>query len=262
MAKIKKMRAYQMAEQLTMPFKNFRHYAQKQGYHLQTTKASLPVEEARALIEAIRRTMVLESEEALATQAALSPSFQDAVLEVSDSGGYTTLDQIAAWTASAAETHKDSGNSPAFFLAEMIETGGESGSLASYEMLSDSLDVSVLPCSDTQDAPVSAVWEGPSQSTLLCPVAFCFEHRATLMGDRVFVVGDCAELGAWDPARGVELEPSAWPLWKASILLPQGTSFAFKLVQKTPRGFVWEQGPNRQARCDGDGSVCLEGCFR
>lgn len=305
MSKVKKMRAYQMAEQLSMPFKDFRQHAQQQGHKLYSAQESYPIEEARALIASVQRAVALATQPsadiAISTKAVMDASAETTdvsaettvdmadgmtetdkaiegaeaatrpLVELSEaslvierlavaetmSGAYTAWAQIAQLTSDGTESAKDSGTNPAFFLAEMIETGGDSGAVAQWP--SESMDVPVL---QEESAASMVRVERIQQTTLLRAVTFQVEHALTRPGDRLFVVGDRPEMGTWDPARGVELDPSAWPMWKASILLPEGTHFSYKIVQKTPKGWVWELGANRSGSCEGDASGILESVFR
>jgi len=141
--------------------------------------------------------------------------------------------------------------------AETFETGGESGEVARWR--SDSMEVPVLKAKSSAGlVQIKSV----QQTTLLRVVTFHIEHTQTRPGDRLFVVGDRPEMGMWEPAQGVELDPSAWPMWKASILLPEGTRFSYKLVQKTAQGWVWELGANRNGVCEEGATGILEGVFR
>lgn len=300
MAKVKKMRAHQMAEQLSMPFKQFRQHAQQQGYKLYSVQESLPIDEARALIAAVQKAVTSDSQtpepiastRTIATEdtpetaeTAASPNTdtdaQSSVVEAVEtpvveaaaietpstnqglvvaetmSGTYAAWAQIVQLTSNRTEAAKDSGTNPAFYLAEMIETGGESGEVARWP--SDSMEVPVLKAESSAGlVQIKSV----QQTTLLRVVTFHIEHAQTRPGDRLFVVGDRPEMGMWEPAQGVELDPSAWPMWKASILLPEGTRFSYKLVQKTAQGWVWELGANRNGVCEEGATGILEGVFR
>ncbi|ACU35085.1 carbohydrate-binding module family 20 domain-containing protein [Actinosynnema mirum] len=71
-------------------------------------------------------------------------------------------------------------------------------------------------------------------------------NATTVMGQNIFVVGDHASLGGWDPARAVALSSASYPLWKTSVSLPNGTAFAYKYIRKEANGSVtWESGANR-----------------
>ena len=78
-------------------------------------------------------------------------------------------------------------------------------------------------------------------------VAATFNVTAqTEWGDRVLVVGNLPELGAWDPSRAVEASVAAYPEWTARTPLPANTRVEFKYVVRTASGTVrWEPGGNR-----------------
>ncbi|MFI7275682.1 carbohydrate-binding module family 20 domain-containing protein [Streptomyces sp. NPDC049879] len=87
-----------------------------------------------------------------------------------------------------------------------------------------------------------------------------FSVRATTVwGEHIAVVGDVPQLGGWDPARAVPLDPGSYPLWQAGIDLPAGTAFAYKYVRTTDGqpGVVWETGANRTATVPGGGGRVL-----
>eukprot|EP00434_Breviolum_minutum_P020325 symbB.v1.2.017927.t1/scaffold1406.1/size338231/6 len=74
--------------------------------------------------------------------------------------------------------------------------------------------------------------------TVICPYTF--------WGDHVAVVGSCAELGSWNPQKGLELTTSAdtFPQWQGRVCLPIGHhELKFVIVR---RGSVeWETNANR-----------------
>jgi hypothetical protein len=71
-------------------------------------------------------------------------------------------------------------------------------------------------------------------------------------GDRLFLVGGGPELGAWNPAKGIEL-----PVEEAQF--PAGAVLEFKLVLLKPSGeAVWEDRPNRYALVSSGERIDLE----
>ncbi len=86
---------------------------------------------------------------------------------------------------------------------------------------------------------------------------------ATSWGQSVYLVGDNAALGAWNPAAALPLSSAAYPLWKLDVTLPAGTSFAYKYVRKDASGTVtWESGANRTATVPASGKVVLNDTWR
>ncbi|WBB76040.1 alpha-amylase family glycosyl hydrolase [Micromonospora sp. WMMD1128] len=91
---------------------------------------------------------------------------------------------------------------------------------------------------------VTGTFRGDTVSTA---VATSFAVTATTTyGQNVFVVGDVAALGGWNPANAVALSPATYPVWRATVDLPPNTAVAYKYVRKNPDGTVtWESGANR-----------------
>ncbi|WP_229401522.1 carbohydrate-binding module family 20 domain-containing protein [Micromonospora okii] len=68
----------------------------------------------------------------------------------------------------------------------------------------------------------------------------------TSYGQNVYVVGNIAALGGWNPANAVALSPADYPLWRATLNLPPNTAVEYKYLKKEPNGAVtWESGGNR-----------------
>ncbi len=57
--------------------------------------------------------------------------------------------------------------------------------------------------------------------------------QTTVVGQSVFVLGDLPELGAGDLRRAVKLEPTAYPVWKATISLPAGRAYTYQYYIRT-----------------------------
>jgi alpha-amylase len=69
---------------------------------------------------------------------------------------------------------------------------------------------------------------------------------STTWGQNVFVVGDVAALGNWNPASAVALSSAGYPVWSATVNLPTATSVQYKYLKKDDAGTViWESDPNR-----------------
>ncbi|MEU9038165.1 carbohydrate-binding module family 20 domain-containing protein [Streptomyces sp. NPDC048352] len=85
----------------------------------------------------------------------------------------------------------------------------------------------------------------------------------TSAGQNVYVAGDRPELGGWNTAAALKLDPAAYPVWKLDVTLPPGTSFAYKYVRKDASGSVtWESGANRTATVPANGQVTLTDTWR
>ncbi|MET4667592.1 carbohydrate-binding module family 20 domain-containing protein [Streptomyces sp. PvR018] len=83
-------------------------------------------------------------------------------------------------------------------------------------------------------------------------------NATTQLGQNIYVAGDQAALGNWNPANAPKLDPATYPVWKLDVNLPAGTSFAYKYVRKDGQGNVtWESGANRTATVPSSGKVTL-----
>lgn len=88
-------------------------------------------------------------------------------------------------------------------------------------------------------------------------------NATTVPGQNIHVVGDRAELGAWNTGSALKLDPAAYPVWKLDVTLPAGTSFAYKYIRKDASGNVtWESGANRTATVPASGKVALSDTWR
>ncbi|MFD0276025.1 carbohydrate-binding module family 20 domain-containing protein [Kitasatospora sp. NPDC127111] len=88
-------------------------------------------------------------------------------------------------------------------------------------------------------------------------------NATTVYGQNVYVVGNNATLGNWDPARALPLSSAAYPVWKLDVAMPAGTAFEYKYVRKDASGAVtWESGANRTATVPASGTVTLNDTWR
>ncbi|MGW4813345.1 carbohydrate-binding module family 20 domain-containing protein [Kitasatospora cineracea] len=94
------------------------------------------------------------------------------------------------------------------------------------------------------------------------PVAAVFHATATTTyGQNLYLSGDIAELGGWDPAKAVPLttDGTSYPVWSAGLQLPAGTPIAYKYLLKNPDGsVVWESGDNRTATTPATGTFTAD----
>ncbi|KAB2594530.1 carbohydrate-binding module family 20 domain-containing protein [Streptomyces arboris] len=83
-------------------------------------------------------------------------------------------------------------------------------------------------------------------------------NATTQLGQNIYVTGDQAGLGNWNPSGALKLDPATYPVWKLDVNLPAGTSFAYKYLRKDASGNVtWESGANRTATVPTSGKVTL-----
>ncbi|MFJ3144215.1 carbohydrate-binding module family 20 domain-containing protein [Streptomyces halstedii] len=83
-------------------------------------------------------------------------------------------------------------------------------------------------------------------------------NATTVMGQNIYVTGNQAALGNWNPGSALKLDPATYPVWKLDVALPAGTAFEYKYVRKDASGNVtWESGANRTATVPASGKVTL-----
>jgi alpha-amylase len=71
-------------------------------------------------------------------------------------------------------------------------------------------------------------------------------NATTVWGQNVFIVGNTAALGNWNPASAVALSSAGYPVWSATVNLPTATPVQYKYIKKDESGSViWESDPNR-----------------
>ncbi|GAA1244494.1 carbohydrate-binding module family 20 domain-containing protein [Kitasatospora nipponensis] len=85
----------------------------------------------------------------------------------------------------------------------------------------------------------------------------------TSYGQNIYVVGDNAALGGWDPAKALPLSSAGYPVWRLDVALPAGTAVQYKYLRKDASGAVtWESGANRTATVPASGTVALNDTWR
>ncbi|KMO97015.1 carbohydrate-binding module family 20 domain-containing protein [Streptomyces roseus] len=88
-------------------------------------------------------------------------------------------------------------------------------------------------------------------------------NATTALGQDIYVTGDRAELGGWNTAGALKLDPAAYPVWKLDVSLPAGTAFSYKYLRKDAAGNVtWESGANRTATVPASGQTVLNDTWR
>jgi alpha-amylase len=119
------------------------------------------------------------------------------------------------------------------------------GCAASYAVGSNGQFTATVGAGDAIALHVGATGGGGNPGT--SAAAFAVD-ATTVPGQNVFVVGDNAALGSWNPAAAIPLSSASYPVWRASVPLPSGTAFQYKYLRKESNGAVtWESGANRTA---------------
>ncbi len=89
------------------------------------------------------------------------------------------------------------------------------------------------------------------------------ENASTSWGQNVYIVGNVAALGSWNPNNAVLMSSASYPVWKVTINLPANTLIQYKYIKKDGSGnVIWESDPNRSFTTPGSGSVTRNDTWR
>ncbi|WP_110931773.1 alpha-amylase family glycosyl hydrolase [Paenibacillus bouchesdurhonensis] len=89
-------------------------------------------------------------------------------------------------------------------------------------------------------------------------------NASTVYGENVYLTGNTAELGNWDPNKAIgplfNQIIAAYPSWYYDISVPAGTELQFKLIKKNGTAVTWEGGANHTytAPVSGVGTVVVD----
>lgn len=221
MTRTRKVRAFQMAKELGLSFKEFQKKAAVWGVDFSSAQSSLEETEAERLLQALRAVA------AAPQPTAPSPKTAHPAPVLAE----TAEPKLAASSTVVVEDKKvsqdTSSKSASSAKKEVAPTNGVP-STASASLKNATKSASQTPVKDVETAV-----------ELIC------HHSHTYPGDRVFVCGSLPELGEWEPEKAVELDGQEWPDWRASVKLPKGQPFEYKLLIKNDHGYFWETGENR-----------------
>lgn len=93
-------------------------------------------------------------------------------------------------------------------------------------------------------------------------VNFSCANGDTVWGQNVYVTGNLAELGNWNTAEAVKLEPQSYPTWSAEIDdLPVNTTIEWKCIKRDVGDVIWENGANNIVTTSASGTVSSAGSF-
>ncbi|WP_349944709.1 alpha-amylase family glycosyl hydrolase [Lacrimispora sp. BS-2] len=92
----------------------------------------------------------------------------------------------------------------------------------------------------------SKIYKVDENAQTMIPVTFTVNHAKTNWGENIYIAGNCAELGNWNPAAGAG--PAAcpnYPAWTLTVSLMPGTAIEFKAIKKDGSGkVIWQGGNN------------------
>eukprot|EP01066_Platyproteum_vivax_P008633 Platyproteum_vivax@DN3659_c0_g1_i1.p1 len=73
-------------------------------------------------------------------------------------------------------------------------------------------------------------------------IAVAYEAQ---VGDQVFLIGEPAELGAWDPTKAVQLHWTEGNIWKGEVVFSFLRGTQYKYLTKRNESIIWEDGETR-----------------
>lgn len=92
-------------------------------------------------------------------------------------------------------------------------------------------------------------------------VTFSCQNGTTVWGQDVYVVGSTSQLGNWNPANAVKLNPSNYPTWTGDISLEKNQAIEWKCIKKQGTSVDWQGGSNNSYTTPSSGSGQTSGSF-
>lgn len=162
---------------------------------------------------------------------------------------YIDHQDIIGWTREGIDTKPNSG------LAALI-TDGPGGSKwmyvgkkhagkVFYDLTGNRSDTVTINADGWGEFKVNggsvSIWVAKTSN-----VTFTVNNATTTSEQNVYVAGNIPELGNWNTANAIKMNPSSYPTWKATVSLPQGKAIEFKFIKKDSAGnVIWENIANR-----------------
>lgn len=88
-------------------------------------------------------------------------------------------------------------------------------------------------------------------------VRFIVNNAYTAFGENVYLVGNKAEIGNWDPNKAIgamyNKVITSYPTWYFDVSVPAGQTIQFKFIKKNGSNVVWEGGSNHVFTAPGSG---------
>ena len=79
----------------------------------------------------------------------------------------------------------------------------------------------------------------------------------TQWGQYMYVTGDTAALGSWNPNLGLPVDSASYPVWRNAVNLAAGSTIQYKYYRKNADGSVtWECYPS-SSNCSGNRSLAV-----
>lgn len=93
-------------------------------------------------------------------------------------------------------------------------------------------------------------------------VNFTCQNGTTFVGQNVHVVGSIPELGSWDVAKSIKLDPTSYPTWNKVVAVPASTRVEWKCIKVAPNtATVWQGGANNVVTTPASGTVTATASF-
>jgi len=87
---------------------------------------------------------------------------------------------------------------------------------------------------------------GQTGDTSAVDITFQCNQGATYFGQSVYAIGNIPELGNWNRASAVKLDPVDYPVWKKVIKIPKNKDVKWKCLKREEgnpnQGIQWEPG--------------------
>lgn len=93
-------------------------------------------------------------------------------------------------------------------------------------------------------------------------IEFSCLKAETRPGENLYVVGNTANLGNWDPNRAIKMVPAAYPDWHQQIAgFKANQDVQWKCIKKTGNQVIWQAGANNQIRTNASGAAVSQARF-
>jgi alpha-amylase len=181
------------------------------------------------------------------------------------SKGYVAINRETSAISQTFQTSLPAGTYCDVEHGDPTSSGGCTGT--TYTVGSDGKFTATVAAGDSVALYVGATSSGtatPSPTATNSAGGASFAVTATTsVGQNIYVVGNNATLGNWDPNSALLLSSASYPIWKLDVSLAAGTSFEYKYLRKESNGTVtWESGSNRTATVPSSGKVTLSDTWR
>ena len=92
-------------------------------------------------------------------------------------------------------------------------------------------------------------------------VTFTCNNGNTYWGQSVYVVGNIAQLGGWNPANGVQMDAPSYPTWTKTVAVPANTAIHWKCVKREESdptaGVEWQPGTQNNQVTSGNAGTTV-----